>query len=214
MIERPTVRFVINSQDDVARRKAYKAELSNKVEESLDELGILGPIRPIGRYLKTVGKKILGIDDKRPVSPSSFDEKKHPRGPDGRFAEAPKSGPGSISGLEKKSEKTEGVVKVKEDELYQAQVSQWEADKAAWEAEEVVKLNKKIKAINDGELKKANSELANARRYLKGADLTDAQLEKGTRDFQIAVMKVKAIKAKIFRIKPEAYKVDKPKKKE
>lgn len=83
---------------DTHVRLQKRAELAARVEalavvdQDLGEFGLLDSI-------KKKAKKLLGKDDKpKPPKSKDFDEKKHPRGPDGRFAEAPAArGPGYIS---------------------------------------------------------------------------------------------------------------------
>lgn len=214
-------RMILNGQDDVARRKMAKQILSDRVEASLDEFGLLNAV---GHYAKQTIKKVLGMDHKKSDSSkedppkvtiaktsknSGFNEKDHPRGQDGRFTEEPSGSLGK--GAAKIGEKAhEAEINRKEDELYNAQESKWEEDKAKWDADEISKANKKIKSINDGDLKKANSELSKAKDYLKRSDLSDDDVEKGSKKFQDANKKLKEIQAKILKINPAPYKEPKP----
>lgn len=197
---RPTV--MINSIDDVALRKAHKEALSDRVEE-------LGVGSFLVGVVKKVAKKALGIDD----PDYDFDDSKHPRGPDGRFVEAPK---GVLSRdrkgfVEEESARAAREIKAKKEALYKVELKKWERDKAKWDADELAKGNKKIQIIHDEEMKSARTQLKQALRYLKG-NLSDKDFERGTKDFQKAHQRVKDIKAKINRIQPEPYKVAKPKK--
>ena len=209
-------RMILTGQDDVARRKLAKKILSDRVEASMDEFGLFGKV---GNFLKDTVKKVIGKDDKKDSSKSSeddskstkFNEKEHPRGPDGQFVEAPegsKKGGGLID-LEPLRNARE--IEAKKDELYQAELKQWESDKKSWDVAETLSANKKIKAINDKDMKKAQSDLTKARNYLKREDLSDEDFTNGTKKLQRANEKIKEIKTKISKITPKSYKVTKPK---
>lgn len=116
MSEQP--RMMLNGQDEIASRKARKDELANRVLESTEEFGIFDSIKKKvgGLFKSTERKKVTVIDketgktttyeevDGKPVGTgkadkkTDWDEKKHPRGEDGRFKDAPDSGSTKAAG--------------------------------------------------------------------------------------------------------------------
>lgn len=207
-------RIILNGVDDVGRRKAQRDALVSRVEASDAEFGFLwniakGVAKGAAGAAKIGAKgvsKIAGKDDKKGSS-GDFVEAEHPRGDDGRFVEAPA---GDIPS-EDQQEETKSKIEETDRALKALKAKQWQAEKTVWEEREIKKSNAKIKKINNGEMKKAQAELKKARDFLKRPDLTDEQLENGTKDFQRASNKVKSVQAKIHKIKPAPFKKPQPK---
>jgi hypothetical protein len=212
-------KMILNGQDDVARRKFAKKTLSDRVEFTLEEEFGWGPLGPVGHYIADTTKKAIGMDKKKsgkkdaktedtpkiviapkPSKSPDFNEGDHPRGPDGKFTEAPAS-----------NKKAPAVdIKAKTAELDKLAEAQWEADKANWDAAAIKKANEQIDKITKGDLKKAQNELVKIRKSLKEDNLSDTEFEKRSKKFSEANQKVKKAKEKIAAIQPEPFKTPKP----